>query len=180
MELLIGAGTRRDKILVPDGRPDKWTNLVTLDLVPDHGVDVVHDLNVCPWPFADNTFNEVHAYEVLEHLGTQGDFRRFFQDFSEIWRILKPGGHLCGTSPAWFSPWAWGDPGHTRVISVESFTYLDQSQYDQQVGVTPMTDYRFCYQADFEVKQASITETQQFVYVLEAVKPSRCNRRGME
>ena len=176
MELLIGCGTRREKLLAIEGRPQDWTNLTTLDLVPDHKPDVVHDLNVFPWPFADETFDEVHAYEVLEHLGRQGDFQRFFADFSEIWRILKPGGHLVGTSPFWASPWAWGDPGHTRVISMEALTYLDQTEYDKQVGNTPMTDYRFCYQADFEVV-AAVQDERSFQYGLEAVKPSRCSRR---
>lgn len=177
MELLIGCGTRRTKVLSLPDRPRDWTNLVTLDLVSDHSPDVVHDLNVFPWPFADDTFDEVHAYEVLEHLGTQGDFRRFFQDFSEIWRILKPRGVLLGTSPYWGGAWAWGDPGHTRIISLESLTYLNQPQYEKQVGVTPMTDYRFCYTADFDLVAAS-KDGDGFQYGLQAVKPSRCKRRA--
>lgn len=176
MELLLGAGTRRNKILTLEGRSQEWTDLVTLDFNADHNPDVVHDLNVFPWPFADNSFDEVHAYELLEHLGQQGDFKRFFQDFSEIWRVLKPDGVLCGTSPMWASPWAWGDPGHTRVISLESFTYLRQPEYDQ-VGRTAMTDYRFCYEADFDIIAAHVTEAGTFQYGLQAIKPSRIKRR---
>ena len=32
------------------------------------GADVVHDLNSMPWPFGNDTFDEVHAYDVIEHL----------------------------------------------------------------------------------------------------------------
>lgn len=181
MELLLGAGARRDKVLRLEGRPDHWEQLVTLDFNADHNPDVVHDLNVFPWPFADNTFDEVHAYEVMEHLGTQGDFRRFFADFSEIWRVLKPGGVFCGTSPVWFGRWAWGDPGHTRIISLESFTYLQQPEYAKQIGNTPMTDYRFCYAADFDVVAAAVDEQAAvFQYGLQAVKPSRIKRQLSE
>lgn len=170
-ELLAGCGSSRVRQFAIDGRKD-WTELVTLDLNPAHQPDVVHDLNVLPYPFADDTFDEIHLYEVLEHLGRQGDYLSFFAQFSELWRILKPGGTLCGTSPAALSPWAWGDPGHTRIISPEAFTFLNQNEY-KQVGTTPMTDYRFCYQADFEPTIREI-RSQKFVFALQAVKPSRC------
>lgn len=171
MELLIGCGSRREK-LIPWNERTKWEELVTLDINADHKPDVVHDLNVLPMPFDDDTFDEVHAYEVLEHTGQQGDWRFFFAQFSEFWRILKPGGVLCGTSPGRTSPWVWGDPGHTRSLSVETFTFLDQTQYTKQVGVTPMTDYRFVYRADF--KAHVLTPGDCFAFVIEAVKPSRC------
>ena len=31
-------------------------------------------------PFGDDAFDEIHAYEVLEHTGRQGDWRFFFYD----------------------------------------------------------------------------------------------------
>ena len=145
-ELLIGCGNKKAKVL-NIGRPE-FTNLTTLDIDPNTGADVIHDLTVLPLPFEDDTFNEIHAYEVLEHTGQQGDFRFFFAQFSEFWRILKPGGALIGTSPSLDSPWLWGDPGHTRVICQQSFVFLDQQQYDQQIGQTSMTDYRHLYRAD--------------------------------
>ena len=173
MELLIGAGAKRDKRLSRPGH-EEWTNLVTLDINPDHKPDVVHDLNVRPLPFADDTFDEIHAYEVLEHLGRQGDWRTFFDEWSEWWRILKPGGVLFGTSPHYASPWAWGDPGHTRIVSGESFVFLSQPNYDQQVGKTAMTDYRFVYKADFDCAYAEVRGFD-FIYAMAAVKPSRCS-----
>ncbi len=171
MELLLGAGSRRGKHLVWGGRSE-WSALTTLDINADHKPDVVHDLTNLPLPFADDTFDEIHAYEVLEHIGQQGDWRTFFAQFSEFWRILKPDGVLMGTSPAPMSNWGWGDPGHTRIMSPECFTFLVQPQYTAQIGVTPMTDYRFVYKADFEPRLLQI-DGGQFSYILQAVKPSR-------
>jgi SAM-dependent methyltransferase len=108
----------------------------------------VHDLNVLPLPFADNSFNEIHASDVLEHTGQQGDWRFFFAQFSEFWRILKPGGYFIGTCPKWDSPWAWSDPGHSRLISHLSLIFLDQENY-RSIGSNPMTDYRHVYKANF-------------------------------
>lgn len=172
MELLIGCGSTRDRRL-PRGKHG-WSKLVTLDWNADHKPDVVHDLEVLPYPFADDTFDEVHAYEVLEHLGQQGDFRSFFGQFSELWRILKPGGLLAATCPSWASMWAWGDPSHRRVISSGSLVFLDQAQYQAQVGVTAMSDFRFCYSADFAAVPGECHEDAESLrFVLRAVKPSR-------
>jgi SAM-dependent methyltransferase len=98
-------------------------------------------------------------------------FRLVMDGHSEIWRVLKPGGFFVGTSPAWNSPWAWGDPGHTRIMSRECLIYLDQTEY-RQIGHTPMTDYRFCYKADLEVV-ASEHNNGTYFYGLKAHKPAR-------
>lgn len=177
--LLLGCGSQRDRRIFIRGfdaegaDPSDWGGeLTTLDMVADHQPDVVHDLSVFPWPFSDDTFDRIDAYELLEHLGQQGDFRAFFRDFSEIWRILKPGGFLAGTTPGKHSPWTWGDPGHTRVISPESFVFLSQLEYEKQIGHTSMSDYRAWWKGDF-VPRGGREDATGFTFVLEAVKPAR-------
>jgi SAM-dependent methyltransferase len=133
---------------------------------------VIWDLLEMPLPFAGDTFDEIHAYEVLEHTGQQGDWKFFFAQWSEFWRILKPEGAFFGTVPAYNSPWAWGDPSHTRVLPSESLVFLSQPEYEAQVGKTPMSDFRFVFKADFDILHTVIdASTHQFV--LRAVKPSR-------
>jgi SAM-dependent methyltransferase len=172
MELLLGAGRSREKKVVVPGR-ETWTNLVTLDLFDTHNPDVVWDIEQRPLPFPDNTFDEIHAYDVLEHLSQQGDWKGFFDEWCEWYRLLKPGGLVCALSPHWSSPWAWMDPGHRRVYGPEVLGFLDQSMYAAQVGVTPMTDYRSIYHADFEPVRLHLHENRQFEYVLRAIKPAR-------
>lgn len=167
MELLLGCGGSRFKKLVWRGRSG-WDGLVTLDNEPRHGPDVVHDLNLLPLPFESDQFSEIHAYEVLEHTGTQGDYRFFFGQWSEFWRILKPDGVFLGSVPLPTSPWAWGDPSHTRVIPKESFTFLSQAAY-AQVGTTPMSDFRSIYEADFRIEFLDEQEHNLF-FALSALK----------
>ena len=171
-ELLIGCGNRRIKKLALDDKQD-WTELVTIDHDPNCGADIVHNLESLPWPVAENWFDEVHAYEVLEHLGTQGDAKAFFAQFGEIYRVLKPGGLLLATVPAWDDVWAWSDPSHRRIISKGTLVFLDQTEYAKQVGVTAMTDFRWQWFGDFELV-ACDTVDGCFKFALRAHKPVRC------
>jgi SAM-dependent methyltransferase len=174
-ELLIGCGNRRQKVCWQPGA-EAFTDLTTLDLDPDCGADVVHDLDVLPYPFADDAFDEIHASEVLEHTGRQGDWRFFFGQFSEFWRVLKPGGVLCASCPSRHDRWLWGDPGHVRVIQPESLVFLHQPTYAAEVGQTAMTDYRAVYRADFDLAFQD-DDGEHFKFVLQAVKPSRWEPR---
>lgn len=126
--------------------------------------------NLSPaYQFRSSVFDEVHAYEVLEHLGTQGDAFSFFAHFEEIWRILKDGGLLCATVPSRYSQWLWGDPGHRRVILPASLTFLSQAEYARQLGKTAMSDYRNIYHGDFHIV-ASIDNEETHTFVLQALK----------
>ena len=171
-ELLLGCGNHRDKFLAMPGR-QAWDGLVTLDSDPNCGADVEWDLSrMLKLPFGDEHFDEIHAYHVLEHTGTQGDFRFFFWQWEEFWRLLKPGGVFAGIVPAADTPWVWGDPGHTRTIRAETLTFLDQTEYTKQVGVTALADYRRFYRADFTQVHGEVRD-DQFLFVMTAIKPSR-------
>ena len=170
-ELMIGCGNSRVKRLRPRDNAE-WIDLTTMDHDPNCGADIVHDLEVLPWPLDDSSFDEVHAYEVLEHLGRQGDYKAFFAHFGEIYRVLKPGGILAATCPSWQSIWAWGDPSHTRIISPASLVFLNRAQYQTQVGNTAMTDFRWLWKGDFEPVHIE-DNGEKFTFGLKAHKPAR-------
>lgn len=165
MQILLGCGNSRVRKL---GEGD-WSNLVTLDLNPSCGADVIHDMESLPLPFADNSADEIHAYEVLEHQSRQGDWRFFFDQFSDFWRVLKHGGKLYLTVPSPLGPWALGDPGHCRIIHPYMIYFLSQSAYGQIDQGSPMTDYRWYYHADFNIVHLQTTEFFTEI-ILEAVK----------
>ena len=167
-ELLIGCGNSQTKRIHFPGIPEKFENLTTMDLSDVVGADVVHNLDDMPYPFEDNTFDEIHAYEVLEHCGQQGDWKYYFKQWSEFYRILKPGGYFCATVPAWDSPWAWGDPGHTRLITKECLSYLDQDHY-KQVGNNSSSDYRNVWKGDMKCTGYNESE-HQLGFVLKVFK----------
>lgn len=181
-ELVLGCGANPQKfIFSPLSESPAFENPHTNDINGEHHPDTIWDLNALPWPWEDNSFEEIHAYNILEHLGTLGDYKSFFAHFEEMHRILKPGGYICGISVDFDSMHIWGDPGHTRAITRQMLSFfLSREQYELQAGKTSMTDYRFCYHADFEYMplQGDIIGDREhhadsFVFLLKAFKPVR-------
>lgn len=89
------------------------------DLRPYQNVDVVHDLDVYPWPFEDNSFLNISAIHLVEHL------RNGLLPFmDECWRILMPGGALYIETPcAGMDPdLEFADPTHVRCYRPHTFT----------------------------------------------------------
>ena len=166
-ELLLGCGSRTKKSLSVT-KDNEFHNVTRLDNNKDHNPDVLWDLTKHPLPFIDNEFDEIHMYEVLEHLANQGDYKFFFSEFSEYWRILKPGGYFIASVPSMTSPWLWGEPSHRRVINSETLVFLNQDEY-KQVGKTAMSDFRSIYKADFKKVYQKESENT-FYFILEARK----------
>ena len=71
----------------------EWTNVMFSPLPYPSGGDVHHYDIRRPLPFADNTFDAVYAFHIIEHL-TLPEAHRFA---AEIRRILKPSG-ICRLS----------------------------------------------------------------------------------
>jgi len=161
-ELLLGSGRDTTKQMALYGKPQEWQDVITLDMTSENEPDVVWNLEDMPLPFEDESFDEIHAYEVLEHIGKQGDWKFFFKQFDEFSRILRPGGHVFATTPMWDSIWAWSDPGHTRVISQGNLLFLDRDRYNR---AAVMTDYRPYFKCDFEIIHAKEFD-ERFTFIL--------------
>lgn len=88
--------------------------------VHDSYIDVAHDLNELPWPWASDRWREVWAFDVFEHLDLE-----VAEWLDECWRILTPGGLLKMRLPAWDNETSYCDPTHQRVFTPHTFDYWD-------------------------------------------------------
>lgn len=94
-----------------------------VDSVPLDGVDLVYNLDRYPYPFEDNTFEEVNAHNVLEHLSD------IIKPMEEIWRISKPKAKIIIEVPPFYSHCAADDPTHKVFFTYVTFDYFRPEDY---------------------------------------------------
>jgi len=121
------------KIDLGCGKSKRGEDYIGVDIVKLEGVDVVHDLNTFPWPFENESVDEIHTSHYVEHVpyDVNGDGRDgLIQFMDECYRILKPGGKLIIQVPYGSSIRAFQDPTHRRFLFKESFYYFNKEWRD--------------------------------------------------
>lgn len=87
----------------------------------DDFVDIVHDLNIVPYPFKSSSIDEIHLYHVLEHLPNS------LKVMEEFYRILKTGGLLFIRVPHFSSLAGFTDFTHIRPYGYLSFDIFQKN-----------------------------------------------------
>lgn len=100
------------------GRDRSMPDAVTVDRVAATNPDVVHDLDVYPWPFETDSFDQIICRDVIEHLA---DVVRAME---EMHRITRPGGRIHIVTPHYSCANSYTDPTHRRHLGYYSFDYF--------------------------------------------------------
>jgi len=108
MKLNLGCGAKRI-----DG-------FFGVDSIKTSATDLVFDLNTFPYPWADNSIDEILMDNVLEHLDD------VIKIMEELHRILKPGARLRINVPYFKSNSAFTDPTHRHFFTENSFKYFTE------------------------------------------------------
>jgi predicted SAM-dependent methyltransferase len=108
-------------------RVDDKGKFIGVDIAQCDGVDIVHDLTVTPWPFKDNSIDEVFCSHFVEHLSGE-QLIRFME---ELYRVTKPGSIITILAPYYSSMRATQDPTHKSFISEASFLYYNKVWREQ-------------------------------------------------
>jgi tetratricopeptide (TPR) repeat protein len=83
------------------------------------GADIICNLEQFPWPFADDSVDEIFCSHYIEHVPDLVSFA------NELHRIMKVGAKAVITAPYYSSIRAWQDPTHVRPISENTFLYFN-------------------------------------------------------
>ena len=98
------------------GKPlDGFINVDVSPKAP--GVDIVHDLDTMPWPFEDESIDDIVMSQCLEHLKDHNSAMK------EIHRILRPGCRAIITVPHFTWQIAFADPTHKHFFAYPTFFY---------------------------------------------------------
>lgn len=98
------------------GRP--LDDYINVDINPGTpGVNIAHDLNNYPWPFEDESVDEIVMEQCLEHLI---DHNRAMK---EIHRILGKGGIAKIVVPHFTWQFSFTDPTHRHFFAYNTFFY---------------------------------------------------------
>lgn len=108
------------------GQVKRESTSVAIDINPNSKADVIHDLNVVPYPFADSTFDVIIAEHVLEHLDD------IVKVVEEIHRIGRAGGRLLVEVPFYSSYLFFTDPTHRHAFGTRSFDYFVSEEHLNQ------------------------------------------------
>lgn len=92
---------------------------INLDFKKAKGVDIVHNLNEYPYPFKENTFDEVFCDRVLELLDN------LVRAMEEIHRICKPGARVRIRVPYYNCKGNSNDPLQRRSFNSSTLDFLE-------------------------------------------------------
>lgn len=96
----------------------RYPNVTGMDCLSDSAADIVHDLNVVPWPLADGSVDVVLALHVLEHLDNLP------QIMEEIYRVAKHKTRIIIEVPYFRSVGAFQDPTHKHFFTTRTMDYF--------------------------------------------------------
>ena len=117
MKLNLGCGSK-----IYEG----YVNVDKFDL---YNIDIQHDLEKFPYPFDDNSVDEIILSHVLEHIGQEPD--TFIRILKEFYRICKNQALIKIAVPHPRHDDFVSDPTHVRPITILGLSLFDKAQNEK-------------------------------------------------
>ena len=154
MKLNLGSGS---KIL---------KGYVNVDKFQYYNPDVVHDLEKFPYPFEDNSIDEILLSHVLEHIGQNPDV--FNNIIKELYRICKNNSIVDIRVPHPRHDDFISDPTHVRPITILGLQLYDKSMNEKwekmKAANTPLA---LIHEVNFTIKDINFVLEKKYIKLLE-------------
>lgn len=117
--------TKLKKLNLGSGNDYKkgWINL---DYNKSLNPDIVHNLDVFPYPFREEAFDVIYCSHVLEHVND------FFKTLEELLKITKKGGIIHIRVPHFSNGNGYNDLTHRRFFGWFTFPQIAQGYYNKR------------------------------------------------
>ena len=148
---------------------------VNVDVDHHKGVDVLWDLNTTPWPWEDDSIDEIFMSHILEHLGS--DTETYYMIWKELYRVCKNGTELHIIVPHPRHDHFIGDPSHVRAITQDGLDLLSKKNCDKfkemKAANSPLAHY---LSVDFEMTKSQVQLSEHWN---EQVKKHECDQEQL-
>jgi len=112
------------------------------------------NLEQFPWPWEDNSVDEILMHHVLEHLGRVTDV--YLDIIKELYRVSRDGAKIIIAVPHPRHDTFINDPTHVRPVTPESFGLLSQKLNQEWIEKKQSNSLLGVFlDVDFEIEKAS-------------------------
>jgi Methyltransferase domain len=105
---------------------NKRDDFHNVDKFEDCSPDEVVDLEQFPWPWPDDSVDEIFLSHVLEHLGATSDV--YFNVIREMYRVCRDGAKVTITVPHPRHDSFINDPTHVRIVTFDGLAMFSRRQ----------------------------------------------------
>jgi predicted SAM-dependent methyltransferase len=129
---------------------DHWN----VDVDPKCNPDEVFDFESTPWPWETDFFENIHADNVLEHLGQNP--KVFTNIIKEMYRVSKNGAQWYICVPHHRCDLFYDDYTHVRFLTEKTFRMFDQTVNFKSIK-NKLSDSTFGIQHDIDIEVFDVT-----------------------
>jgi hypothetical protein len=131
----------------------KIPGFINVDKFETAASDEIVDLELFPWPWENNSTDEIKMIHVLEHMGQLSE--TYLNIFKELFRICQHNAIIEIHVPHPRHDNFIGDPTHVRAITPQSLTLFDKSLNDmwKEGGISAATTLAHFLNIDFRMIQ---------------------------
>ena len=147
----------------------KLDGYINVDKYDTYNPDIIHDLEKFPYPFEDNTINEILLSHVLEHIGQNPDI--FNSIIKEFYRICVHGAKIDIRVPHPRHDDFIADPTHVRPITVLGLQLYNKDLNKKwELSGAANTPMGIIHNVDFRIKHVTHILDKKYINLLKSEK----------